>query len=253
MNLLEVQRSFRVWLSEESQDAATSLGESAAPGLAVHLNTYRGQLLSCLRETFGAVRAWLGDTAFDAAAASHIEHVPPSSWTLDDYARDFPETLGKLYPADAEVAELACLERSLAAVFTTSDCTPLTPHTIDPLHWAGIDWDHALLRLVPTFAALPMTTNAAAIWSAIKADEQPPAAARLDSPTQLVLWRKGFMPCFRSTDLAEAAALQHVAGGMNFGELCAQQVACSGEADGPRRAAAWLGLWLRDGLIAGIT
>ena len=92
MTLLDVQRSFRHWLTVESDEAATRLGVAAAPGLAVHLNTYRSQLLSCLGETFGAVRAWLGDTAFEAAAAIHVDRVPPSSWTLDAYARDFPET-----------------------------------------------------------------------------------------------------------------------------------------------------------------
>jgi hypothetical protein len=91
VKLLEVQRSLREWLVAESAEAAARLGAAAAPGLAVHLNTYRGQLLACLGETFGAVRAWLGQTAFEAAAAIHIERVPPSSWTLDAYAQHFPD------------------------------------------------------------------------------------------------------------------------------------------------------------------
>jgi Putative DNA-binding domain len=226
------------------------LGVAAAPGLAVHLNTYRSQLLSCLGETFGAVRAWLGDTAFEAAAAIHVDRVPPSSWTLDAYARDFPETLDDLYPADPEVGELARLERVLAEIFTAADCSPVAPGTLDQAHWAQVDWDRTVLQLVPTFTLLAVTTNAAAIWSAIRDGAPPPPVASLDVPTQLVLWRNGFTPNFRCLDPAEAAALEQVSGGMTFGALCALLVERYGAADGPRLAGAWLGQWLCDGLIA---
>jgi Putative DNA-binding domain len=253
MNLLDMQRTLREWLTAESEAAAAHLGEAAAPGLAVHLNTYRGQLLSCLSETFGTVRAWLGDTAFEAAAATHIDRIPPSSWTLDDYARDFPQTLANLYPQDPEVVELASLERTLAEVFTAQDCTPVTPETVDQDEWGKIDWERATLRLVPTLIQLPLTTNAAAIWSAIQADKKPPAAALLDAPTRLALWRRGFTPTFRTLDANEALALHQVSAGTSFGELCALQVERWGEAQGPQMAAAWLGQWLRDGLIVEIT
>jgi hypothetical protein len=249
VSLLDVQRSFRDWLTAESDEAAMRLGVAAAPGLAVHLNTYRSQLLICLGETFGTVRAWLGDAAFEAAAAIHIDRVPPSSWTLDAYARDFPETLSDLYPADPEVAELARLERLLAQIFTATDCIPVAPDTLDQADWAQVDWDRAVLQLVPTFALLPVTTNAAAIWSAIRDGAPPPPVASLDAPTRLVLWRNGFTPNFRSLDPAEAAALEQVSGGMTFGALCALLVERCGAAEGPRLAGAWLGQWLRDGLI----
>jgi Putative DNA-binding domain len=250
VSLLDVQRSFRDWLTAESDDAARRSGVAAAPGLAVHLNTYRSQLLSCLGETFGAVHAWLGDTAFEAAAAIHIDRVPPSSWTLDAYPRDFPETLHDLYPADPEVGELACLERALAEIFTAADCIPVAPGTLDQAGGAQVDWDRAVLHLVPTFVLLPVTTNAAAIWSAIRDGTPPPPVASLDAPTRLVLWRNGFIPNFRSLDSAEAAALEQVSAGMTFGALCALLIERCGAAEGPRLAGTWLGQWLRDGLIA---
>lgn len=253
MKLLDVQRSFREWLTAESDEAAARLGRAAAPGLAVHLNTYRGQLLSCLGETFGVVRAWVGETAFEAAAATHIDRVPPSSWTLDAYARDFPDTLHALYPADPEVDDLARLERALADSFVATDCMPVTPDSVDQGAWQQIDWDRAVLHLVPGFALLPVTTNAAAIWSAISNNLPPPPAASLDTPAQLALWRKGFTPSFRTLDSAEAAALEQVAGGITFGALCALMIERCGAVEGPQRAAGWLGQWLRDGLIARVT
>lgn len=252
MNLLEVQRHFRGWLMEESSDAASRFGPGASAGLGVYLNNYRGQLLACLAETFATVQAWLGETAFAAAAATHIDRVPPSSWTLDDYAVAFPQTLGSLYPADPEVVDLACLEQALAQIFIAADCTPVTLDAVDQDQWASIDWDHALLRLVPTLL-LPVTTNAAAIWSAIKAGREPPSVAALSAPTKLLLWRQEFLPSFRTLDSDEAAALEKIANGMTFGALCAFAVDRVGEAEGSQLAGQWLGQWLRQGIIAGIS
>jgi hypothetical protein len=56
----------------------------------VHQNNYRLQLIACLTESFTYTRGWIGGEAFEAAAAAHIDRVPPSSWTLDAYPRDFP-------------------------------------------------------------------------------------------------------------------------------------------------------------------
>src|SRR5262249_32926637 len=151
--------------------------ESAAAGLSVYLNNYRRALLACLAETFAATHAWLGDTAFEGAAATHIDRVPPSSWTLDAYAQGFPATLTELYAQDPEVAELAVLERELAECFVGPDSPSVAADAL-----GGIDWDQAMLTLVPTFRLIPARTNATALWSAINAGQQPPAAVLLTAP-----------------------------------------------------------------------
>ena len=245
MSLRDLQRDFRAWLREESADAAARLG--SPNGLSVYLNTYRSQLMACLAETYQTVRAWIGDAAFEASAATHIDHVPPGSWTLDAYARDFPETLARIYPNDVEVIELARLERALAEIFVAVDATAVSAEAL-----SGIDWDNAMLRLVPTFRLEQATTNAAAIWSAINGGSTPLAAARLPRPAMLAVWRNGFTPRFRTLDAAEAAALAHVANGMTFGALCALVVERHGETDGLALAGDWLGRWLGDGMIAAI-
>lgn len=248
MSLLALQRNFRRWLTEESQPAAQQLGgERVAAGLSVYLNNYRSQLMSSLAEAFELTHAWMGDTAFDAAAATHIDRMPPAGWTLDDYGQGFPDTLAALYPDDPEIAELAGLERGLAERFVGPDCPPLAGESL-----AEVDWDQAVLHLVPTFRLLPARTNAAALWSALNAGTTPPAGAMLDPPGSLALWRQEFSPCFRTLDAGEAEALERIAAGQSFGELCARLVQRHGEAEGTAMAGAWLGQWLRDGLIAAI-
>ncbi|WP_019832793.1 HvfC/BufC N-terminal domain-containing protein [Sphingomonas sp. PR090111-T3T-6A] len=248
MSLLALQRDFRGWLATEDAGVAARFGEPAQAGLAVYLNNYRGQLMACLSESFETVRAWIGDNAFEGAAALHIDRLPPHSWTLDAYALDFPETLDRLYPEDPEVGELGRLERALGLAFVGPDAAPIEPASLD-----GIDWDRAVLRLVPTFASFSAATNAGAIWSALSGGAQPPAASLLPQPASIMVWRAGFAPAFRTLEAAEAEALALVAEGRDFGALCASLVARFGEEQGPALAGGFLGQWLADGLIASVS
>jgi hypothetical protein len=247
MSLAALQRDLRSWLTFEANDAAGRLGEHAAPGLAVYLNNYRGQLMTCLAQSFPAVRAWLGDTAFDGAAATHIERRPPHSWTLDEYAIEFPDTLDTLYPQDPEVAELASLERDLGLAFVARDTAQLTLSDI-----AHIDWSSAILELAPTFSLLPVTSNVAAIWAAIEGGQTPPTAAILDVPAVIAIWRKGYSPTFRTLDAVEARALFMLTDGRTFGEICAALVHEVGEVDGPPVAGNLLARWITEGMIGSI-
>jgi hypothetical protein len=235
--LLGLQQNFREWLTSEEPDIAARFGERARPGLGVYLNNYRAQLLACLSASYPILRAWIGDAAFEGAAAGHIESVPPRAWTLDAYGVDFDAMLESLYPADPEVPELARLERDLAAAFVGPDAAAVVPADL-----ADVDWDAAIVCFVPTFALLTVTTNVAAIWSAISHGETPPPAARLPEPTSLVIWRHGFAPRFRTVAAEEAQALRRTREGESFAALCA--------ALGPETAGSFLGQWLSEGLIA---
>ena len=247
MNLVELQRDFRSWLTVEASDAAARFGDRAEPGLAVYLNNYRGQLMGCLSESFTAVRAWLGDDAFDAATATHIDRLPPHNWTLDAYTLEFPDTIDALYPADPEVGELARLERDLGLAFVGPDA-----QSLDVAALAHIDWDNAILELVATFSLLPVKSNAGAIWSAINAGETPPAAAVLDAPAVIAIWRKQYSPTFRTLEPMEAQALSLVADGRTFGEICVAVIHEVGEIEGPQVAGNLLGRWIGEGMVGAV-
>jgi hypothetical protein len=247
MSLLALQHGVRDWLIDESDAVAARCAGSAGAGLSVYLNNYRGQLIACLRESYGTLHAWLGDAAFDAAAATHIDRVPPSSWTLDDYAIDFPDTLEALYPDDPEVGELARLERALARAFTAEDHRP-----IDPAALSEVDWDDAVLRFAPGVAVLPAETNAGAIWSAIARGETPPPARLLEPAGATLVWRTGFTPAYRTLDPVEAQALAIARNGESFGTLCAIFVDQQGKIEGPATAGACLAQWIADDIIVDI-
>jgi len=247
MSLLALQRDFRAWLTTEAAGAAARMGAAAAPGLAVYLNNYRGSLMACLADSFPVVRAWIGDTAFESAAAHHVDRMPPQAWTLDAYAPAFADTLAARYPGDPEVGDLARLECALGLAFVGRDA-----NRFDPADAAHVDWERATFRFVPTFATLAVSSNAAAIWSAIDAGETPPAAVALPEPATIAIWRNGFSPRFRTLASMEAQALSIAVARGSFGQVCALVVDRLGEVDGQAAAGALLGRWLGDGLIESI-
>jgi hypothetical protein len=247
MSLLALQRDMRVWLTREDAGAAARLGPAAAPGLRVYQNNYRAQLVACLEASFAQTLAWIGAEAFIGAAATHIDAVPPSSWTLDAYARDFPATLGRLFSDDPEVEELAALELALEEVFVNADAVALGVADI-----ADVDWDRAAIQLMPALDLVPMRTNAAAIWSALTAGEVPPAVGALEAPEAALVWRQDHRSRFRMLDQIEWQALVRVRAGVSFAALCAETGRAFGDNDAAAIAGGWLGRWLTDGLIIGI-
>jgi hypothetical protein len=247
MSLLARQRDFRAWLIGGEASAAMKFGAAARAGLGVYQNNYRAQLVACLEDAYARVKAWLGDEAFLAAAIANIERTPPGEWSLDRYGHDFAETLRERYPHDPEVAELAWLDRTLADVLVAADADPLQAHQLE-----NVDWERAVLQFTPTLRIARVTTNAAAIWSALTANTQPPAMQRLRVPATLLVWRQGFTSCFRTLDRREAAAIEHFRAGGTFGALCATLVQSEGEAEGVQLAGTWLAQWLREGLLVAL-
>lgn len=247
MSLLEMQRDFRAWIAESSDEAAVRLGYGARAGLDVYQNNYRASLVTVLTEAFERVHAWIGDERFLSTVMAHIDVTPPHAWTLDAYAKGFPQTLELLFPDDPEIAELGWLDLALSEAFIGPDAEP-----VDPAGLSGVDWDNAVLRLGPTLATRTFHTNAAAIWSALSADEIPPAVETLADPATLLVWRQGFTSCFRTAEPGEAEAIRLVGEGASFGALCAAMIELQGEEAGISAAGQLLGRWIGDGLIVGI-
>jgi hypothetical protein len=237
MSLLALQRDFGAFLRDG--DAA-----DAAPGMRVYQNNYRAQLVACLVDSFTLTLDWIGDDAFERAVIHHIRRVPPSSWTLDAYARDFPDTLAWLHPDDPEIAELAWLELALAEAFVGSDV-----ETLSSADAANVDWDEAILRFIPMIDMCAVTTNACDLWIALAAGEAPPTVATLDKPHALIVWRQDMVSRFRLIDAQEEQAILLARAGLSFADLCAAIVASRGEEEGVVAAGAYLGRWLADGLL----
>jgi len=244
MKLLQLQEQFRNHLLDRPSGVVAEISGD----LAVYHHAYRAQLLNCLRDTFEKTWSWLGDDGFEAAARAHIEAHPPSAWTLNVYGEGFDRTLAGLYPDDPEVSELAWLEWTLRRAFDGPDADPVEQATL-----AALDWDQAVLYFVPTLRLGTVTTNCAALWSALAADTAPPPAQRLPAPCGLRVWRQGLSVRFHTLDAAEERALRLALGGADFPEICGILATELGEQESSAEIGRILGLWLQDGMIAAIS
>ena len=245
MGLAQTQAEFRCWLEREDDAAGSRLGLADRRGLSVYVNNYRSQLMGCLEESFPQTLAWIGDNSFRAAAANHIERCPPSSWTLDDYAQGFPVALAKAWPHDPEVGELAQLEQALSDAFIASDAIALTVAEL-----ADVDWDQAILRLVPACSLFNFGTNAAEIWTTLTEGVKAPAAEPEGDVRVVMVWRRDWNCRFRLLNTDEAALLAAVGnGGERFDAICEKLVEQLGETEGIVRAGALLIQWTQDGVL----
>ncbi|WP_404478171.1 putative DNA-binding domain-containing protein [Novosphingobium sp. BL-52-GroH] len=247
MSLLALQRDMRDWLMREDGHAADRIGTTAGPGLAVYQNNYRAQLVACLESSFPRTRAWIGEEIFIHAAVDHIDRVPPSSWTLDAYARDFPATLARLHAADPEIAEIAGIELALEELFVAADSPAVGLEGL-----GGVDWDRAVLTFAPSIDLLHLNSNSFAIWSALVDRKQPPAPQHLNRPDVALLWRQGEQCRIRTVDDAELQALLNLRCGTTFGALCRDVALLLGEEAAMALVGRWLGSWLSDHMVIAI-
>lgn len=246
MSLAAQQAAFREWL-ERGDDAAIAPALVDPRGLSVYQNNYRAQLMACLAEAFPHTLAWLGEEAFEAGAARHIDAHPPTSFTLDAYPESFVETLRHIWPEDAEVGELAALEWQLAEAFVATDDIPLVPEDL-----ARLDWERTKLRLVASARISRFASNAPLIWSALARDAAPPEARLAAEPTPFIIWRADFICCFRELQGAEAKHLSALAEPRLFGTLCEDIARDHGQDEAIRMAGELLARWMAEGLVVAV-
>ncbi len=253
MKLLELQRALRDRLLDDDLDH-----EDSSPGVQVYRNAYRARLMDALHTSFARTLYWIGDEAFATAATDYVINHPPHSWTLDDYGEAFPDALATLFANDPEVGELAWLEWYLQRAFAALDGPVLDANGMaaQTLSHAGAygeadcDWDTLTFELVSSFAERAVHTQCAALWRAIADETAPPSVMRLQAPAHLIVWRQGYSPHFKVVDAAERAALDAIANGCTFGELCARHAAEIGDTEAVTKIGTWLGQWIGVGLLA---
>ena len=247
MTLAALQRNFRDWLTDVPVAIEVWVDGDARAGLDIYHNAYRVQLVECLKDTFEKTLLWMGEDAFINAALTHIERTPPSGWTLGAYGKGFDRTLADLYPDDPEVAELAWLDWALSRAFECADCIPVAADAV-----ADVDWDRAILVLIPSIQTAVARTNAGAIWSALDAELSPPDATLLPTSGIMLVWRKDFTPCFRTIETIEQGALDLVGSGSSFTALCMDLIEQLGSEAGIAQAGALLAEWIGQGLVLAI-
>ena len=148
------------------------------------------------------------------------------------------------------MAELARLDRTLRHAFDGPDAPVLT--LADLAAVASERWATLGFGLHPTFARLRLHHNTLALWQALDQDEDPPPALPLAEPGELLVWRRGHQPHFRSLPALEAAALEALHAGLSFADTGARLAARFGEPDMAAQLGGLLRRWVDEELLSAL-
>jgi hypothetical protein len=235
--------------------AAADLAAQISPGgigvarrLHIYHHAYRMRLVDALRDTFGHTLLYMGDDEFNAAALACVEAHPSTHASLRDYGEHFAQMLAKRFPQAGELAELALLDRTLRHTFDGPDAPVLL--LADLAAVAPADWAEIGFVLHPTVQRLRLMHNTVALWHALDQDQAPPGAMPLAEPGDLLVWRRGQQPHFRSLQALEAAALDCVADGQSFAALCHNLSMRFSHPSMAAEVGGMLRRWVEDGVLS---
>ncbi|MGB4812952.1 MAG: DNA-binding domain-containing protein [Methylophilaceae bacterium] len=219
----------------------------ATTRLNIYYNGYRLRIIESLATSYPKLQAWLGDDVFNNIARGYIANYPSTysnmRWVGDKMDLHLKHALAK-QPFSAELAQF---EWALGLAFDAEDAPIL--QLADLVKIAPEDWADLQFRFHPCLQLLPTRYNVIAIWKALDLNATPPKPKLIRQHT--VIWRYNLDSYFRSVDQAEYAALQLVASGASFGELCESLQSESGEV-ATNIAAQYLSTWLNDEIIQAI-
>ena len=210
MNLSELQTDFqRILLDAECTGAdwvnESAHGISAQDRLAIYHNAYRVRLIDVLLDTFAHTVTYLGDDWFHQLASVYVQSHHSTHNNIGLYGRGFPEFLARQFVDDGEVSELALMDWKLRRAFDGADAPLMTHKDLEQL--ANDTTGVFRLQPVPTLSRCTQHFNTLDIWHAINQEQHPPAVRRLHRPVDVLIWRKGHSPHFRSLSKLESSAM----------------------------------------------
>jgi hypothetical protein len=251
-SLAELQRRFQRYVRQHGGvDVERDIvGDAIAPADArmnVYAHAYRLRLVEVLGNDFPALKATVGAPDFDRIGRAYIDAHPSADPSVRWFGRHLADFLRKEERERPALAELAAFEWAQGEAFDARDAAPLALEDVARIPPA--DWPAMRLPLHPSVRRVRTEWNVAAIAKAVDGGETPPAPAREPRATWL-LWRRGLTVRWRVLAEDEAAAIDALAHGALFGDVCERLVEWVEPEAAAMHAASLLKRWLTDGLIA---
>ncbi len=185
-----------------------SQGElSSRDRLNIYHNAYRIRLIDVLLDTFEHTAVYLGDNWFKQLASAYVQFHGSIYTNIGLYGLDFPKFLAKQLPDDLDVSELAEMDWKLRRVFDGPDSVAMTRSDIQQL---ASGESESRLHFIATMSVITQKFNTLDIWHAINQEQTPPKAQLQTEPVDVLIWRKGYSPHFRSLSVIESSAIAHL-------------------------------------------
>ena len=219
----------------------------------VYRYAYGSRLVEAMRNDHELLHRYLGDEAFDEMGHGYVKARPSEHPNLRWFSQGLPEFLKSAEPYcnHPALSDLAALEKALNDAFDAAEGPVLELTAM--VAFAPEAWPGLKFQPHPSAARLDLSTNASAIWLALKNDETPPDAAALEEPSRLLIWRQDVTPMFRELPPEEAMMWDETANGIPFGVLC-EMLATYDDPDGAAaRGASYLHGWIASGLLTAVS
>ncbi len=218
--------------------------------LGIYRDAYVLRLIDVIGNDHEMLQRYLGEAPFEEMARAYIASCPSRHPNARWFSHRLPQFLSSTAPYTRRpvLAELAALERALNDAFDGADAPVLS--MADLAAFPAEVWGQLAFVGHPTASRLDVRSNAAAIWTALKADKEPPAAAPAEEATHLLVWRRDTTSMFRELTAEEAMMWDEAARGKRFGALCEMLATYDDPPSAPARAAGFLKAWLDAGVLS---
>lgn len=215
----------------------------------VYRNAYVGRLVEIIGNDHPLTASYLGAEAFDDLARGYVAAHPSTTqnarWVsrhLTAYARAAPR-----FAPHAQVGDLIAIEAALSTAFDAADDAVLSIAALQafpPEHW-----DRLVFRPHAAAQRLTLSSNAFALWMALKDDEDVPEAVT-HTREELLVWRHETTPMVRVIGAEEAMMWDEAAKGVRFGVLCEMLATFDDAETSAIRAAGYMQGWLTSGALS---
>lgn len=269
--LKDLQHQFLDYLQKQQLNQPHALHDhvvdqgniNAAQRLEIYGNAYRIRLQKVIETDHPVLCAYLGDDLFDQLLQGYLQSHPSQVRSLRHFCAPLPEYLGAREPFSAHpiLAELAAFESLLLDSFDAADRKRLDFSAVQAL--PAEQWPDMQLRLHPSVQFFLARWNSVESWQAMKAESDPPVAARIQlsdgQPDEQwvtrpwLVWRdRERLTQFRSLDGAEYELLRGVIDGKKFAELCELLLNWQTPDQIGQQIVSMMQRWFADGIVIAI-
>ena len=219
----------------------------------VYRYAYASRLVEAMRNDHKLLHIYLGDEMFDAMGHAYVAAYPSQHPNLRWFSGHLPDFLksAEAYGKYPVLSDLAALEKALNDAFDAEEAPVVG--IADMAAFAPEAWAALTFKPHPSAQRLDLSTNAAAIWLALKADEGPPEPLSLAEPDRLLVWRQDVTPVFHQLGAEEAMMWDEAARGIAFGVLCSMLATYDDPDGAAARGAAYLHGWVTAELLTGVS
>src|SRR5258706_3394433 len=221
-------------------------GLTAAERLGIYQEMHLPRMRDALATDYPMLLALLGEERFSELVRAYVQAFPSRSYTLNRLGDRLPAFLRSWGPRRglALRPDLARLELAMTEVFDEEETPPLVAEALARV--APETWPGARLQGIAALRLVPLSTNALAVFEALRRGDDAGAAPKVRSCA--VVYRREYGVRRRAVSHAELAFLADVLAGRPLGDAAAR---LRGRARGlaPELVSSWTSEWIGSGFF----